>query len=151
MERAGGFVGRCARPGAHRQRRRGWRLDVRGRPAARLGLARQQQGGDRPPDDEQGLVRGQREPVYARGERVRRQLALARIHQRPAVHGGRPPGGDETDGGNEGFGTVRGSMTRQAWGGTLTSSLYAHGGTWHIFLTIPPEGGIGEGVQSQTE
>jgi outer membrane receptor protein involved in Fe transport len=56
-----------------------------------------------------------------------------------------------TDGGNEGFGTVRGSMERPAWGGTLTSSLYANGGTWHIFLTIPPEGGIGEGVQSQTE
>jgi outer membrane receptor protein involved in Fe transport len=56
-----------------------------------------------------------------------------------------------TDGGNEGFGTVRGSMQRSAWDGTLTSTLYAHGGTWHIFLTIPPEGGIGEGVQSQTE
>ncbi len=56
-----------------------------------------------------------------------------------------------TDGGNEGFGTVRFAMERDAWRGTLTSSLYAHGGTWHIFLTIPPEGGIGEGVQSQTE
>jgi outer membrane receptor protein involved in Fe transport len=56
-----------------------------------------------------------------------------------------------TDGGNEGFGTVRGSLSIPAWSGTITSSLYAHGGTWHIYLTIPPEGGIGEGVQSQTE
>ncbi len=61
------------------------------------------------------------------------------------------PATNPTDGGNEGFGTVRGSMERPAWDGTLTSTLYAHGGTWHIFLTIPPEGGIGEGVQSQTE
>ena len=58
---------------------------------------------------------------------------------------------DPTNGGNEIFGTVRGSVEAPAWGGSLTSSLYAHGGDWHIFLTIPPEGGIGEGAASQTE
>jgi outer membrane receptor protein involved in Fe transport len=56
-----------------------------------------------------------------------------------------------TDGGNEIFGTVRGALSRAAWGGTLTSSLFAHAGWWNIFLTIPPEGGIGEGVPSQTQ
>jgi outer membrane receptor protein involved in Fe transport len=33
----------------------------------------------------------------------------------------------------------------------LLSLLYARGGRWHIFLNIPPEGGIGEGAPSQTE
>jgi len=61
------------------------------------------------------------------------------------------PAEDPTNGGSEIFGTVRGSVEAPAWGGALNSSLYAHGGDWHIFLTIPPEGGIGEGAASQTE
>jgi outer membrane receptor protein involved in Fe transport len=58
---------------------------------------------------------------------------------------------DPTDGGNTGMGTVRGSLKREISSGTLLSLLYARGGRWHIFLNIPPEGGIGEGVPSQTE
>jgi outer membrane cobalamin receptor len=56
-----------------------------------------------------------------------------------------------SDAGNEIFGTLRAALTRPEWSGQLESQLYVHGGMWHIFLTIPPEGGIGEGVQSQTE
>ena len=58
-----------------------------------------------------------------------------------------------TDGGNEIFGSLRVAFTQPMGGekGNFESSLYAHGGSWHIFLTIPPEGGIGEGVPSQTE
>ena len=56
-----------------------------------------------------------------------------------------------TDGGNEMFGSVRGSLSRPGWGGTITSNLYAQDSWWNIFLTIPPEGGIGEGSQSQTQ
>jgi outer membrane cobalamin receptor len=58
---------------------------------------------------------------------------------------------DPTDGGNTGMGTVRGSLKRETSVGTLLSLLYARGGRWHIFLNIPPEGGIGEGAPSQTE
>jgi len=58
---------------------------------------------------------------------------------------------DPTDGGNTGMGTVRGSLKRTVADGTLLSLLYARGGRWHIFLNIPPEGGIGEGAPSQTE
>lgn len=56
-----------------------------------------------------------------------------------------------TDGGNEFFGAVHGTLTRPGWGGTVTSTLYVQNSWWDIFLTIPPEGGIGEGVQSQTQ
>ncbi len=31
------------------------------------------------------------------------------------------------------------------------SMVFGYGGTWHLFLTIPPEGGAGEGTGSQTE
>jgi outer membrane cobalamin receptor len=58
---------------------------------------------------------------------------------------------DMTDGGNTGMGTIRGSLKRNLADGTLLSLLYARGGRWHIFLNIPPEGGIGEGAPSQTE
>jgi len=58
---------------------------------------------------------------------------------------------DRTDGGNTGMGTIRGSLKRELSSGTLLSLLYLRGGRWHIFLNIPPEGGIGEGVASQTE
>jgi len=58
---------------------------------------------------------------------------------------------DATDGGNTGMGTLRGSLKRETGSGTLLSLLYARGGRWHIFLNIPPEGGIGEGAPSQTE
>ena len=58
---------------------------------------------------------------------------------------------DQTDGGNTGMGTLRASLKRNVSGGTLLSLLYARGGRWHIFLNIPPEGGIGEGAPSQTE
>ena len=58
---------------------------------------------------------------------------------------------DPTDGGNTGMGTLRASLKRNVSGGTLLSLLYARGGRWHIFLNIPPEGGIGEGAPSQTE
>lgn len=61
------------------------------------------------------------------------------------------PAANPTDGGNEMFGAVRGALSRPQWGGTLASSLYAQAGWWNIFLTIPPEGGIGEGVESQTQ
>jgi len=56
-----------------------------------------------------------------------------------------------TDGGNEMYGAVRGALTRQAWGGTVASSLYATASWWNLFLTIPPEGSVGEGVESQTQ
>lgn len=58
---------------------------------------------------------------------------------------------DATDGGNTGLGTLRGSLKRTVADGTLLSLLYVRGGRWHIFLNIPPEGGIGEGAPSQTE
>jgi outer membrane receptor protein involved in Fe transport len=58
---------------------------------------------------------------------------------------------DPTDGGRTGMGTVRASLKRDISQGTLLSLLYARGGRWHIFLNIPPEGGIGEGAPSQTE
>jgi outer membrane cobalamin receptor len=58
---------------------------------------------------------------------------------------------DPTDGGRTGMGTVRASLKRDIGAGTLLSLLYARGGGWHIFLNIPPEGGIGEGAPSQTE
>ena len=58
---------------------------------------------------------------------------------------------DATDGGNTGMGTLRASLKRNLGSGTLLSLLYARGGRWHIFLNIPPEGGIGEGAPSQTE
>ncbi|HEY3257609.1 MAG TPA: TonB-dependent receptor plug domain-containing protein, partial [Gemmatimonadaceae bacterium] len=58
---------------------------------------------------------------------------------------------DQTDGGRTGMGTVRASLKRDISQGTLLSLLYARGGHWHIFLNIPPEGGIGEGAPSQTE
>jgi outer membrane cobalamin receptor len=58
---------------------------------------------------------------------------------------------DPTDGGNTGMGTIRGSLKHNLADGTLLSMLYARGGRWHIFLNIPPEGGIGEGAPSQTE
>ncbi len=49
------------------------------------------------------------------------------------------------------MGTLRASLKRNVSDGTLLSLLYARGGRWHIFLNIPPEGGIGEGAPSQTE
>lgn len=58
---------------------------------------------------------------------------------------------DPTDGGTQASGTIRASIKRNAGGGTLESMLYGQGGDWQIFLHIPPEGGIGEGAQSQTE
>ena len=58
---------------------------------------------------------------------------------------------DTSNGGTEMFGTVRGSLSLPAWGGTLATSLYAHAGWWNIFLTIPPEGSSGEGVGQQTQ
>ncbi|HEX6964783.1 MAG TPA: TonB-dependent receptor [Gemmatimonadaceae bacterium] len=58
---------------------------------------------------------------------------------------------DPTDGGNSGIGTVRASYKHERDGHTWESMLYARGGDWHLFLNIPPEGGIGEGAPSQTE
>jgi outer membrane cobalamin receptor len=58
---------------------------------------------------------------------------------------------DPTDGGNTGMGTIRATLKRNVADGNLLSLLYARGGRWHIFLNIPPEGGIGEGAPSQTE
>jgi outer membrane cobalamin receptor len=58
---------------------------------------------------------------------------------------------DGTDGGNTGMGTLRATIKRTLGTGNLLSLLYARGGRWHIFLNIPPEGGIGEGAPSQTE
>lgn len=58
---------------------------------------------------------------------------------------------DPTDGGDTGMGTLHASLKHNVSGGTLLSVLYARGGRWHIFLNIPPEGGIGEGAPSQTE
>ncbi len=58
---------------------------------------------------------------------------------------------DRTDGGSTGKATLRASYKRERGGQTLESMLYARGGGWHIFLNIPPEGGIGEGAPSQTE
>jgi outer membrane receptor for Fe3+-dicitrate len=58
---------------------------------------------------------------------------------------------DPTDGGNTGIGALRGSFKRVIGSGTLLSLLYARVARWHIFLNIPPEGGIGEGAPSQTE
>jgi outer membrane receptor protein involved in Fe transport len=49
------------------------------------------------------------------------------------------------------MGTLRGSLKRDMADGTLLSLLYARGSRWHIFLNIPPEGGIGEGAPTQTE
>ena len=56
-----------------------------------------------------------------------------------------------TDGGNEMYGTVRGSLSQPGWSGTITSTLYAQASWWNIFLTIPPEGSVGEGVNSQEQ
>lgn len=58
---------------------------------------------------------------------------------------------DRTDGGNLGLVTLRGALSTPAGGGELQSTLYARGRDWHLFLNIPPEGGIGEGAPSQTE
>lgn len=58
---------------------------------------------------------------------------------------------DRTDGGRTAAGLLRGSIVRPMRGGLLRSQLYARAGQWHIFLNIPPEGGIGEGATSQTE
>jgi outer membrane cobalamin receptor len=58
---------------------------------------------------------------------------------------------DPTDGGNLLNGTLRGALTRNVGGGTLSSLLWVRQGEWHIFLNVPPEGGIGEGAPSQTE
>ncbi|HET7563795.1 MAG TPA: TonB-dependent receptor [Gemmatimonadaceae bacterium] len=58
---------------------------------------------------------------------------------------------DFTDGGTSGVGTVRASYKHESGSHTIESMLYARGGDWHIFLNIPPEGGIGEGAPSQTE
>ncbi|MDQ6886135.1 MAG: TonB-dependent receptor [Gemmatimonadota bacterium] len=58
---------------------------------------------------------------------------------------------DPTDGGRSGVATVRGTVARDLGGGAAESMLYARGRDWHLFLNIPPEGGIGEGATSQTE
>ena len=58
---------------------------------------------------------------------------------------------DPTDGGNLANGAVRATLTRTYASGTLSSLLYARASDWHIFLNVPPEGGIGEGAPSQTE
>jgi outer membrane receptor protein involved in Fe transport len=65
--------------------------------------------------------------------------------------GGFQHAADRTDGGSLANGTLRGSITRAVHGGTLRSLLYGRIGQWHLFLNIPPEGGIGEGALSQTE
>jgi len=67
--------------------------------------------------------------------------------QQGDVHGAVDP----TDGGSSGVGTLRASYKHEDNGHTLESMLYARGGDWHLFLNIPPEGGIGEGAPSQTE
>ncbi len=41
------------------------------------------------------------------------------------------------------------AVTRERW--SWRSMLFSYGGTWHLFLNIPPEGGTGEGKGSQTE
>ena len=58
---------------------------------------------------------------------------------------------DRTDGGSTGMGTVRASYKREQNGHTLESLLYARGGDWHIFLNIPPEGGIEAAYRRQLE
>src|SRR5581483_4818683 len=58
---------------------------------------------------------------------------------------------DATDGGSTATGVLRGSIERAVRGGTLRSLFYGRAGEWHLFLNIPPEGGIGEGTPSQTE
>ncbi len=58
---------------------------------------------------------------------------------------------DPTDGGRSGVATVRGTLARDLGEGSVESMLYARGRDWHLFLNIPPEGGIGEGATSQTE
>ncbi|HEX6535666.1 MAG TPA: TonB-dependent receptor [Gemmatimonadaceae bacterium] len=58
---------------------------------------------------------------------------------------------DRSDGGRTGLATLRAEIARNVGGGTLESMLYGQGGDWRIFLHIPPEGGIGEGAESQTE
>ncbi|HKG92497.1 MAG TPA: TonB-dependent receptor [Gemmatimonadaceae bacterium] len=58
---------------------------------------------------------------------------------------------DPTDGGHLENGTVRGTASRRAGGGTVSSLLFARVSRWLLFLNIPPEGGIGEGAPSQTE
>ena len=152
VERPRGIIGRFSRAGAHRKRGARRRLARRRRPAARRWLARQQPGSDRPHPGEQAVGRpGARTyslavSGYGGCGTLRDSSPTRSIRQATSSRPANP-----TDGGNEGFGTVRGSLSIPAWSGTLTSSLYAHGGTWHIYLTIPPEGGIGEGVQSQTE
>jgi outer membrane cobalamin receptor len=58
---------------------------------------------------------------------------------------------DDSDGGRTHMGVVRGSLKRTIGDARLLSVLYGRAGRWHIFLNIPPEGGIGEGAASQTE
>ncbi len=58
---------------------------------------------------------------------------------------------DPTDGGSTGTAVLRGAIERTTGGGVRRSLLYGRVGEWHLFLNIPPEGGIGEGTPSQTE
>ncbi|MBX6332691.1 MAG: TonB-dependent receptor [Gemmatimonadaceae bacterium] len=67
------------------------------------------------------------------------------------AHGDVARAADRTDGGSTATGLVRGSIDRAVGHGVLHSLLYGRAGMWHIFLNIPPEGGIGEGAPSQTE
>jgi len=58
---------------------------------------------------------------------------------------------DATDGGSKRRAQERVSL-RVITGSTLwRSTVYATQGRWHLFLTIPPEPGSGEGTGSQTE
>jgi outer membrane receptor protein involved in Fe transport len=40
-------------------------------------------------------------------------------------------------------------VMRDRW--SWHSMLFSYGGSWHLFLNVPPEGGVGEGRGSQTE
>ncbi len=58
---------------------------------------------------------------------------------------------DLTDGGDTRRLHAHATFTAEGDGWSWHSMVYGYGGTWHLFLTIPPEGGAGEGKGSQTE
>ena len=82
------------------------------------------------------------------------KLALPRIHHGGGLQCGEREGGGESDRRRQRDlrHRARRAQTPGVVGGTLDLGRSTRsGGMWHIYLTIPPEGGIGEGVPSQTE
>jgi outer membrane receptor protein involved in Fe transport len=65
--------------------------------------------------------------------------------------GRQTPAADLTDGGDTRRVHAHATYDVMGEGWSWHSMLFSYGGSWHLFLNIPPEGGAGEGKGSQTE